>query len=340
VGYRVAIAAARSALPAIGLDKRVPPSCNRNMSVAPTPTSAPRTTRPLHVVDPARCRGDGACAEVCSKMVLEVHAGRARTVADRADRCMACGQCVAVCPNQALSLTGLGPECFEPVRRGTVDYQALLAFLRSRRSVRTFKNRPVDRSALDTIAEAAGSAPMGFEHTTELLILDRRDLVVELVADVRRAYDKLLGIYDRRIGRLILRAMRGAETLHALDTHVIRIVRDNNEQHRTRGLDRYSYGAPAIILFHANRWSVAYQENALIVATYAMLAAHALGLGTTMLSIVPPALNNFPAIRRRWGLGDDQRVLLALTVGHPRYKYRRAVVRQLGAVRYASAPAD
>ena len=55
-------------------------------------------------IDPARCRGSGECVRFCPNNVFEFDApsGRAR-VADFHQCTVLCNNCIAVCPNAAIS---------------------------------------------------------------------------------------------------------------------------------------------------------------------------------------------------------------------------------------------
>ena len=103
----------------------------------------------LHQVDPAACQGEGICVEICPEGVLTVAEGQAATVMDRADRCLRCGQCVAVCPTEALAMPELPADAFAPLPRLPFDDTAFLALLRHQRSVRVFKDRPVAPALID-----------------------------------------------------------------------------------------------------------------------------------------------------------------------------------------------
>lgn len=258
-----------------------------------------------------QCTGDGICVEVCPKDVLEVVGGKARTVAGTQEHCLRCAQCVLVCPREALTLDALPGETYERAPKWSFSYEDLLAFLRTRRSVRRFKDQPVDRAMIDQVLEACASAPPAFPpHPTEVVVLDQREDIEKLKLALVNGYDKLLGYFRNPIARFQIRRKRGPETFHALETHVLNIVRHDNIRFRAHGVDRYLYGAPVLLLFHANRWVAAHQNSGMVVATYAMLAAHGLGLGATMLDIVPPVLNNLDHnLCRSYGIPDDNVVI-------------------------------
>jgi formate hydrogenlyase subunit 6/NADH:ubiquinone oxidoreductase subunit I len=74
--------------------------------------------------------------------------------------CLACGHCVAICPHQALSLDWLRPDECPPIKTNlNLTAEQAEQFLRSRRSVRNFKEKAVDRTTLNQLIEIATYAP-------------------------------------------------------------------------------------------------------------------------------------------------------------------------------------
>lgn len=293
-----------------------------------------RMAKQLHLVNPETCKGDGICADICPESVLEVVDGKAATVEGRVEDCIACGQCVAVCPTESLQMPDLPAEDFKELASPPFGYGELFDFLRSRRSVRAFKDQPVERDLVKKILEAAATAPMGLPpHTTEVLVIDRREELDFLLKEIVKDYALMSKRFSSPLGRAMIRLAAGAENYRILRDYILEIARSDNEAYRRDGSDRYMYNAPMLMLFHANRRALSYEENAHLVCDHAMLAAVSLGLGTTIIGMVPPIVNRSRVLRERYGIPRMNRVVTSLILGHPRYKYKRSIRRDLAGVR-------
>ncbi len=289
----------------------------------------------LHRLDAEACRGDGICVEICPEKVLEVVDGKAATVRERADRCILCGQCVAVCPNEALRLTKLPDKDFQKLKAHPVDDAAFLEFLRHRRSVRTFKNEPVERPLIEKILEAAATAPMGMPpHSTRVLVLDRREELDFLLGQLVKDYAAFVKGFSNPLYRLMVRLSAGSVNFRLLKDFVLDVARNANEAYHRDGTDRYMYHAPVLMLFHGSRGAVSFEENAHLVCDHAMLAALSLGLGSTIIGMISPVVDRSKTLRERYGIPEDNKVITSLVIGHPKYKYRQGIRRDLAGVRY------
>lgn len=289
----------------------------------------------LHVVDLETCLGDGICAEICPEDILEVEDQKAATVEGRADACILCGQCVAVCPTYSLTMPQLSMEDFETLPKKTIEFEQFYDFLRLRRSVRAFKDQPIERGVIQKILDAAATAPMGFPpHSTEVVVIDQREELDFLLEQLVEDYGKTLKVFSNPIGRMIVRLAAGAENYHSLKNHILKIARHANDVFRANGADNYMRGAPVLMMFHGDRRALSYEENAHLICNYSMLAALSLGLGSTIIGLIPPVVDRSKFLRERYGIPKDNKVCTSLVLGYPKYKYRQGIRRDLAGVTY------
>ena len=292
-------------------------------------------TEQLHVVDTETCLGDGICAEICPEDILEMVDEKAATVETRADACILCGQCVAVCPTESLEMPKLRMEDFHRLDKMPFGYEEFFDFLRLRRSVRTFKDKPVERGVIEKVLDAAATAPMGFPpHSTEVIVIDDREELDFLLERLVEDYTKTLKAFSNPIGRAIVRLAAGAKDYHSLKHYILDVARHANEIYHDHGGDNYMRGAPVLMLFHGNRWTMSYEQNAHLVCHHSMLAALSLGLGSTIIGLIPPVVDRSKVLRKRYGIPKNNKVCTSLVLGYPKYKYRQGIRRDLAGVRY------
>jgi ferredoxin len=289
----------------------------------------------LHQIDLEACKGDNICAEICPEDILEMVDGKVRSIDSMADKCIVCGQCVAVCPNDALQMPSLPAELFQDLEKWSFEYDEFLAFLRTRRSVRNFKNKPVDRELLDKVVQAASTAPMGWPpHTTEILVIDDQAELDQLLKDTVADYKKVVSAVSNPLIRPLVKWKVGAELFHTIQKFVIPVAETGIKDFEKDGSDAFNRGAPVLMLFHANRWTPSCEENAHLACAFAMLAAQSVGLGATVIGMTPPVVDESKELRKRYGIPAENKVITSLILGHPKYKYKKSVKREFPSVRY------
>jgi nitroreductase/NAD-dependent dihydropyrimidine dehydrogenase PreA subunit len=289
----------------------------------------------LHAVDLETCLGDGICADVCPEDCLEMVDEKAATVEERADHCIICGQCVAVCPTESLQMPQLPAQDFRDLAKRPFGYGEFLDFLKLRRSVRVFKDRPVDRELIEKILDAAATAPMGMPpHSTEVVVIDRREELDFLLAQLVNDYTMMVKAFSNPIGRVMIRLSAGAEDYAVLKDYIVDLVKYANEAYHRDGTDRYMYKAPVLMLFHGNRRAMSYEENAHLICNHSMLAAVSLGLGNTIIGLIPPIVDRSKVLRERYGIPKDNKVCTSLILGYPKYRYKKSISRDLADVQY------
>lgn len=290
-------------------------------------------------IDLEKCNNCGICGVVCPRYVLateEIDGQKAtRVVEERLPVCMGCGQCVAVCPREAVTVEGLPDDRFLPRPPLDLDYDSLTAFFSRRRSIRRYADKPVEREVLDRLARAAGLAPCGTGRSaTGVLIIDRPELLRELSGHIFKLYKGLAKALSNPIGRFFVRRSAGPLNYRVLQDFVMPgmhwYIRWRDE-----GVgDEILRDCPALMLLHTPEFEPTGKENCVVAAWHAVFVAETLGIGTCMNDLIPPACNRSPEIRQMLGLPPDHEVMVSLTVGYPKFKYRKAIARELTSLRY------
>jgi ferredoxin len=286
------------------------------------------------VVDAATCTTCGLCVAACPDQVLTLTNGKIAVGSGMFLGCIACGHCVAVCPTKSIHVTGRGmtaDDAFElpPVeQRATADQ--LEALLQARRSIRRFTNQEIDRHTIDRILAMTATAPMGIPpHDVGVIVFHGRDRVQTFAKDACEAFQAMRW-YFHPVMLALMRPMLGKENYRAMRDFV-RPLLDTLVRKRREGTDWFTYDAPAALLFHHG--PMADPADCHIAATYAMLAAESLGLGSCMLGTTA-GLNYAKPFQRKYGIPPKNKIGLAVVLGHSAEQFRHGVRRRLASVAF------
>lgn len=289
-------------------------------------------------IESGRCNGCGKCVSVCKDFEFSIVEGKAVLSGQPLFGCIACGHCMAICPESAIRVTGrcLDPEDLFtlPQQPEVAGYASLLQLLQTRRSIREFKNRPVPEEVMEKIIAAAKTAPMGIPPSdVNLLVINGKEKVREFSAAFCRLLEKnkwlvsgwflalMTPFYDKKALQFFKKFMRPLFSIY-LDS-------------MKKGEDMVTYDAPAAIYFYGSPYCD--PADPLIAATYAMLAAESLGLGTCMLGAVHPFLQSgigVTAFREKYRIRYKSREGLVLILGYPGVTYKQGIRRTFANVDY------
>ena len=287
-------------------------------------------------IDDATCVRCGSCTEVCPLRIY-VRTGEGIAVsAERGPLCRQCGHCMAVCPTQAVSVEGLSYEGFPalPERLPPADEFARLSL--ARRSIRHYRPDPVPRDVLERILEVAAQAPAGVPPTTvEVTVICDRERLAELGPAAIKQLRRLQRALRVPLLGWLLRRQLGPAFVSAMGSFIMPMVDTAERLWREQSVDMITWGAPVVMVFHSAPAGFCGQENCIIAANHAMLAAHSLGLGTCWNGFIGGLLAYDRAMRVRMGIPASNKVHAALLLGYPAGPtYRRAVPRAFRAVQW------
>lgn len=286
-------------------------------------------------IDSDKCTVCGLCVKLCPTSTLELRDGHVAVEPDTVFGCFGCGHCMAVCPSGAVTVSGRGispRDVMElPPLSDCATVGQLASLMRLRRSVRHFADREVEMEKVERILEMASTAPMGIPPTdVEVLVFAGRRKVQEFALDINHLMQKALSYFTP--ARLILmRPLLGRTNVELFKGFILPLCREVVRQ-RELGHDELFYNAPLAMLFHGSVYSDPLDAG--IAATYAMLGAESLGLGSCMIGSVCPFLSRDKSLRSKYGIKRGNKLSIVVVFGYPQYKFSRAIKRDFSEVRY------
>ncbi|MBN1689498.1 MAG: nitroreductase family protein [Dehalococcoidia bacterium] len=291
---------------------------------------------PAITIDKSTCKACGTCGDVCPSHIMykEKDLKIMNIHEERLKFCVKCGQCMAVCPTASVKVDGLSYEKdFVPLPEGGPFEDAFYKMIMSRRSVRNFKGRPVPRELLEKIADAITYSPPSVPPIKiEITIVQNTEVIRQALPTMIEMYDTMIKGMDNPIIRMFIKKSAGPEKFKVMVSHVVPSMKDRMPELKSGAEDTITRHAPAMIVFHADRNSDNYQIDIDIAITFGILAAHSLGLGATIIELIPPAIEREKKLRKLFCIPDGNEVVASMIVGYPKYRYQRAVRRKLKSV--------
>lgn len=290
------------------------------------------------------CTACGICGKVCPRHIPVVtgEGERKATVfsAERAELCLDCGHCAAVCPADAIKIPAFGDISLSPIGQVEIDEDRLLTLLRQRRSVRRYLDRPVPRQSIDRMIDAARCSPTGTgEMTTGVIVIDDTRVLESLSEHIYKMYEDLEKALANPVARFFIKRQGGEKSLRVLQDFVMPGMHWYIRWYREGKSNEILRDCPALMLFHSPVFEPSGEENCLLAAFHAVMMAQTMDMGTCLNGLIPPVFKRVPEARELIKLPEDREVHASITLGYPKYPFKRVVPRDLAQVRYlASAP--
>lgn len=264
----------------------------------------------LFKVEQQSCQQDGICAAVCPMGIIAFERGGYPVPADGAEElCVRCGHCVAVCPTGSLTHREMPvAQCPSVHREWHLSAEQGEHFLRSRRSIRAYQNRPVPREEITRLIEMARYAPSGHNsQCVEWLVLDNRE-------ELR----KLAAVVMDWVRWMIANMPQVADPMHM----------DRLVQRWEQGQDVILRDAPAVIVAHAEAGNRMAPSACTIALAYLELAATSMNLGSCWAGYFNAAATTFPPMQKALALPSEHQAFGSMMVGYPKFSYHRLPLRK------------
>ena len=303
------------------------------MSVA---TSRTGTENARISIDDDKCTVCGLCVKVCKDFSLCIEDKKLIISPTPLFGCMGCGHCVAVCPHDAIHVEGrtLSDRDYSDMHqaRQPVAYENLYTLLLNRRSIRDFKDRPVEQGLIDKILALSSTAPMGLPPSdVGVLVLNGKEKVREFSFGFVDLLSRMKWMFSPA-ALAMMRPFMSREDNLMFKSFIVPMV-DFFDQSKQRGENYVLYDAPLAIMFYGHMSDPA---DPYIAATYATLAAESLGLGACMIGSVGPFLKHTGKdFKQKYGLPAKMRDSILVIFGYPQMKFKKTIRRTFAKVEYS-----
>ncbi|AGK98702.1 nitroreductase family protein [Clostridium pasteurianum] len=253
-------------------------------------------------VDKEKCIKCGICVKECPVQVLKIGENGPEDICP--EKCIACGHCVAVCPREAMDNVKTPLVNQKSSKKfPKLSPEEAENFLRSRRSIRSYKETSVPREKLVELVNIAHFAPSGhnLQGVSYIIIDDRKilDKAVKITAEELKNDKVLSEKFD-----------------------------DFIKGYTKKGVDTILRGAPSLVLAIADADFPRGRENSIFSLEYMELYAPTLGLGSCWAGVFERiALKDNSPMLELFNIPKGKKITGAVMVGYPKYNYPRLVER-------------
>ncbi len=259
----------------------------------------------IFTIDEDKCTHCGICVHACPTQVIECISKEAlpSLILGAAPFCIECGHCVTICPTRALTHKAIDPDDCDIIDKKLIpEAKNIAQFLKSRRSIRAFKDKPVDRETLTDLIDLARYAPTGSnKQEVHWTVFDDKNKIKDLSALVIDWAGQMAKIIPDEISARKMERLTEAWAL---------------------GKDKILNDTPALILVHGQEDLPLIQTDCIIALTYLELYAASKGLGTCWGGYFTGAANFHKPLIDKLDLTQNHKCFGAIMIGYPLYKYK------------------
>ncbi len=268
-------------------------------------------------IDRDLCRQDGLCAAECPTQVIQFKGpgNYPELIPEAETMCLRCGHCVAVCSHGALDHAAVPVADCPPIDKAlAVSEDQAVQFLRSRRSVRRFKDRPVEPETVQRLIEIARYAPTSSNgQLVEWAVISDRERLRELSAKVIQW----------------MRGLMAADPQCKAMPYLPKLV-DGWDA----GNDTVLRSAPCLVTAMAPAQDRHGMVNLTLALSYLELAAPVFGIGTCWAGLLQGALMANPNLKPLAGIGQDYPFHYPMMIGYTSARYYRLPERKPPRIRW------
>lgn len=275
------------------------------------------------------CIACRTCLKVCPYDVL-VQDIDGRPKSHGEENCVSCGHCVAVCPEEALMHVEFLENRIKPINpfmRPNSDQTIHL--LRSRRSIRAFESKPVEKELIELIIDGANTGPSPHNaHRVDYVVVQDTETRNNIINEVAEFYGKSIFL------------MKNKDALEKMPENVQKRI--NAAQSQLKNMERQfnrikisndilQRGTPSLLVLHALKTSNDLFEpkiDATIAMQNASLVCSSLGLGSCELGYVEIIATKSLEIQNLLNIPENHTIYGILAIGYPEYTFKNWIEKE------------
>ncbi len=281
-------------------------------------------------IDKNLCSSCGSCVAICTADNFE-QAGDATPTIKEEIRCNRCGHCIALCPKDAIHIQGVDMNRIKLITSGKISEDEMADFIASRRSIRHFKEKEVNKKTIEKLLESASMAATAKNgQDRSFVVIAGQDKVNHLEQVILKHIEKVApGL--KLLFSFLLFPPFASLFLKPQQKKLLQSLLGNIETFKNSKPDDHLIfnNAPAVVAAYAKKdrgmnrdvFGAIHCASAL---EYLMMQAHAMGLGTCWIGfamLFPKVLNKELSVPKGYT------VYGVVTLGYPHYSFKRTVAR-------------
>lgn len=257
-------------------------------------------------IEDEKCIECGLCVKECPVRIIQLDP-KPVIIADKEKNCLKCQHCLAVCPTGALSILGKNPEDSVSTKAEMPDAEALGNLVKTRRSIRKYKDEEIDKELINQLLETTAFAPTGHNSNSILLSVTDNKEATNKFRDAVYASIKKAATEQEPKGRL-------------------KILASCQRAWEKNGVDILFRGAPHILIASGPNKTTSPVADSVIALSYFELLANSHKIGTLWNGMVKWAIEDIdPSLQQLIGIPEDHTLGYVLIFGKSAVKYARAI---------------
>ncbi|MBU4318439.1 MAG: nitroreductase family protein [Proteobacteria bacterium] len=262
-------------------------------------------------IDEAKCKKDGLCVQECAAGFIRQRDNDSfpRMISRGEQACSLCGHCVAICPHDALHHEKIPMEDSPPILKElAISQEQAVQFLRSRRSIRRYKNKPVEKETIQFLIDTARYAPTGSNSQLVTWTVFTDEAKIKNIADLTIDW---------------MRQSVASTSNNPMASYLPMIITAYEA-----GINSITHNAPCLIFASAPDSYDNGMVDLSIALSYFELVAVSAGLGTCWLGLITRALKAFAPLKEMVGLPESHTQFYPMVLGYPKFNYHRLPERK------------